>query len=107
MNTTDTLDIYAPGNEAAWISAVMSPLMGKGLRWYTSDFYPRSFEDGEKSVTFRKALFDPATVVEIRPTDPAIPKWIRIEAEHREPIGAYCLALCAYRRAVEEVSDGD
>ena len=109
MNTTDTLDIYAPDNAAVWARAVrdaldkVRPGMGEAIK-FEGAFGSGILPDGTY-VTTRQGAIHREGQTHFKIVDRGV--GVYGHAVHREPIGAICLALCAYRRAVEGVSDGD
>ena len=121
---TDTLDIYAPDNAAAWERAGVGALikvrpgMGRQARSEGGSFKPgyrgprvtaRDADDPD----FRVALWVGTNWGRETGTHAAFwrlgygRKTHRSQGWHPDPFVAICLALCAYRRAVEGVQHGD
>jgi hypothetical protein len=108
MNTTNTTDIYAPNNEAAWEREVRAALnrvvpgMGDQLRRFTN---------GSGELAFVGPIPNTRTgeVTAVRQRNGVTAIIYGIGAifaigGNREPIGAICLALGEYRRQVEGVT---
>ena len=109
MNTTDALDIYDPGNAAAWERAVrdaldkVRPGMGEAAELSPPGTLWAAIPDS-RLMSIRMIRGDDHTHVTIR-SDAMSVGGIRFK--HADPAEALRLALCAYRRAVEGVSDAN